>query len=199
MAVELKDIISAYQDPILPMLNDIKRRNKNRIPDNCLNEIRAIVDHVARCYRTDDDERIKVEMGKAEGHMQRLAFDCFKQLNIFLHDGLENKMRWFFSSYWLKIDNGIFWKTFYADRQMIVENIVLAKEYESLDADLAMEYYAKVYAGYIRIESLIRSHKLQMCWSMVIKAFFWISSFANWLVFTVLAALASALIGYYIV
>lgn len=199
MAVELKDLVSAYQDPILPMLNDIKRRNKNKIPENCLNEIRAIVDHVARCYRTDDEERIKVEMGKAEGYMQRLAFDCFKQLNIFLHDGLESKMRWFFSSYWLKIDDGVFWKAFYADRQMIIRNIVLAKEHESLNADLAMEYYAKVYASYIRIENLIRSHKLQMCWSMVVKAYFWISSFANWFVFTTLAALASALIGYYIV
>lgn len=29
----------------------------------------AIVDHVARCYRTDDEERVKLEMGKAEGHM----------------------------------------------------------------------------------------------------------------------------------
>jgi len=199
MTAELKDLVSAYQDPILPLLNDIKRRNKNRIPENCLNEIRAIVDHVARCYRTDDEERIKLEMGKAEGHMQRLAFDCFKQLNIFLYDGLESKMHWFFSSYWLKIDDGEFWKAIYADRQMIVKNIVLAKEHESLDADRAMEYYANVYAGYIRIESLIRSHKRQMCWSMVVKAFFWISSFANWFTFTVLAALVSALIGYYIV
>lgn len=199
MAIELKNLISAYQDPILPMLKDIKRRNKNRIPDNCLNEIRAIIDHIGRCYRTDDDERVKVEMGKAEGHMQRLAFDCFKQLNIFLHDGLESKTKWFFSPYWLKIDDGDFWKKFYTNRQLIVENIVKAKEHESLDADKAMEYYSIVYTGYVCIEHLIETHKWQMCLSMLVKLFFWISHFTNWLIFTIIAAILSALIGIFIV
>lgn len=198
MATELKDLVSSYCDPILPMLNDIKRRNKNRIPDNCLNEIRAIVDHVARCYRTTDPMRIEKEMGKAEGHMQRLAFDCFKQLNIFLHDGLESKMKWFFSPYWLKIDNGEFWKEFYTNRQMIVKTIVLAKENESLNADVAMSYYAQVYEGYIRIENLLNSHKLQLCWSLVVRVYYWISHFTNWLLLTITAALLSAAIGYFI-
>ncbi len=198
MAVELKDLISAYQDPILPLLNDIKHRNNNKIPDNCLNEIRAVVDHVGRCYFTDDEERINIEMGKAEGHIQRLTFDCFKQLNIFLYDGLKSKMRWFFSPYWLKIDNGKFWKHFYADYQMVIKNIVKAKETESLNADKAMEYYAKVYAGYIRIEQLIRTHKRHMCWSMLVKAFLSISHFMNWLVITVIAALLSALIIFFV-
>lgn len=199
MATELKDIVSSYVDPVLPMLNDIKRRNKNRIPENCLNEVRAIVDHVGRCYRTDDEDRIKTEMGKAEGHMQRLAFDCFKQLNIFLHDGLESKMKWFFSPYWLKIDNGEFWRTFYTNRQMVVENIVLAKENESLNADEAMYYYAKVYEGYINIENLIGSHKLQMCWSLVVRIFYMMSHFMNWLVLTVLGSVIAAAIGYFLV
>lgn len=199
MATELKDIVSSYVDPVLPMLNDIKRRNKNRIPENCLNEVRAIVDHVGRCYRTDDEDRIKTEMGKAEGHMQRLAFDCFKQLNIFLHDGLESKMKWFFSPYWLKIDNGEFWRTFYTNRQMVVENIVLAKENESLNADEAMYYYAKVYEGYINIENLIGSHKLQMCWSLVVRIFYLMSHFMNWLVLTVLGSVIAAAIGYFLV
>jgi len=196
MATELKDLVSSYCDPILPMLNDIKRRNKNRIPDNCLNEIRAIVDHVARCYRTADPERIEKEMGKAEGHMQRLAFDSFKQLNIFLHDGLVSKMRWFFSPYWLKIDNGDFWKEFYTNRQMIIKTIVLAKENESLDADLAMSYYAQVYEGYIHIENLLNTHKLQLCWSLFVRLFYLMSHFTNWLLLTISAALLSAAIGY---
>jgi len=198
MATELKDLVSSYVDPVLPMLNDIKRRNKNRIPDNCLNEIRAIVDHVGRCYRTDDEERIKTEMGKADGHMQRLAFDCFKQLNIFLHDGLESKMKWFFSPYWLKIDDGEFWATFYANRQIVVKNIVLAKENESLNADAAMGYYAKVYEGYITIERLIGSHKLQMCWSLVVRGFYLMSHFTFWLIFTSTSSAIAAAIGYFL-
>ncbi|MBR1683141.1 MAG: hypothetical protein IJ700_07290 [Bacteroidaceae bacterium] len=195
---ELKDLVSSYCDPILPMLHDIKRRNKNKIPDNCLNEIRAIVDHIARCYRTDDPVRIEKEMGKAEGHMQRLAFDCFKQLNIFLHDGLESKIKWFFSPYWLHIDGGEFWKKFYNDRQMIIKTIVLAKENESLDADLAMSYYAQVYEGYFRIEKLLNTHKLQLCWSLVVRLYYLMSHFTNWFLITAVLALISAIISYFI-
>lgn len=198
MSAELTELISGYRDPILPLLKDIKRRNNNRIPENCLNEVRAIVDHIARCYRVEDEDRIQLEMSKANGHLQRLAFDCFKQLNIFLYDGLNYRLKLFFSPYLLHLDGGNFWKQIYTLRQDAIANVVKAKENESLDAEVAMQHYSKAYADYIKLESLFDSHKSQLIISMILKYFFWICRLSNWLLFTSLAAIISATIGYLI-
>ena len=149
--------------------------------------------------------QLKPLVAQIEGRFEKFETPLLENLMHFwetivlLHDGLESKMKWFFSPYWLKIDNGEFWRTFYTNRQMVVENIVLAKENESLNADEAMYYYAKVYEGYINIENLIGSHKLQMCWSLVVRIFYMMSHFMNWLVLTVLGSVIAAAIGYFLV
>ena len=79
----IQAISQSYLHNFKPLLQVLKVRMKGKYPQNCLNEIRAINDHIARCHRNGmSEEDITKEIGKAEGHLQRLAYDCYKQEKI---------------------------------------------------------------------------------------------------------------------
>ena len=88
MDERIADILKNYRDTVKPLLADIQtRRSDDKLPDNFLNEIRALNDHIARCYRNDIADKknfIDSELAKAKGHLRRLIYDCFKQLNIYI-------------------------------------------------------------------------------------------------------------------
>ena len=88
----LEALISGYRDQAKPLMDDMNVRLGGVYPENCLNEIRAMLDHVSRCYHAEelsicDEEKESIsneELSKAEGHLRRLMYDCFKQWNILL-------------------------------------------------------------------------------------------------------------------
>jgi hypothetical protein len=79
----LQELMVAYVSA-KPLLNDVFKRNGNEQTDAILNEIRAINDHVARFYdESRKEEERNEELIKAEGHLKRMVYDAYKQLNIF--------------------------------------------------------------------------------------------------------------------
>ena len=53
MDKRISKILSDYKNTVKPLLSDIQsRRNNGQLPNNFLNEIRALNDHIARCYRS---------------------------------------------------------------------------------------------------------------------------------------------------
>lgn len=87
---KIDKLLLDYGGNAKPLISEISKRHKDGIvPENLLNEIRALNDHIARCYRERvDDLYIDGELRKAEGHLRRLLYDCFKQLNIYISDCL---------------------------------------------------------------------------------------------------------------
>jgi hypothetical protein len=46
----LETLINGYREQAKPLMDDLNVRLGGKYPDNCLNEIRAMLDHVSRCY-----------------------------------------------------------------------------------------------------------------------------------------------------
>lgn len=108
MEERISSIIAGYSDTVKPLLAEIRVR-RGDVPNNFLNEIRALNDHIARCYREGIEPTVvEEELTKAEGHLRRLIYDCFKQLNVYISDALNNKEKKYYSDLWLVYDSGQF-------------------------------------------------------------------------------------------
>lgn len=197
MDERITEIFKVYKDTIKPLLADIKtRRADNKLPDNFLNEIRALNDHIARCYRKDvTDKNIDSELTKAEGHLRRLIYDCFKQLNIYISDQLERKEELYYSDLWLTYDGGVFWKTYSKYRKYAQLNVISAKKMESVDSDKAMEFYEKAFQNYRGAENLLIENKVMLRKSFINKYLLKIGNLGGWFLITLILSVISAIIG----
>lgn len=202
----LEALISGYREQAKPLMDDMNVRLGGVYPENCLNEIRAMLDHVSRCYRADDlnisDEEKNIitqeELSKAEGHLRRLMYDCFKQLNILLYDAIHQRERETYSSHWLYIKGGDFWQTYTSKLQQALVSVVEAKKNESYDPDRAMDCYDKAYNAYCTVEQLLIKNKRSLKWSRFLKYYEIVNSWASWIVVTVVLSLISSAIGFFI-
>lgn len=185
-----------YGRNVKPLIGEIAQRHKDRmVPDNILNEIRALNDHIARCYRDNvDDDYIKGELGKAEGHLRRLLYDCFKQLNIYISDNIKRWERWTYSSRWLYREGGNFWKHYTKWRRNAQKDVIEAKKLESVDPDQALKRFESAYRNYRNIEELFKNNRRFLVGSafsgILSKAF---SGF-GWLIVTMLLSVVAVFI-----
>lgn len=196
MEQRIADILSAYRDTAKPLLADIESRRGKSLPDNCLNEIRALNDHIARCYRRGITEQSKnSELTKAEGHLRRLIYDCFKQLNIYISDTLNRKEKRYYSDTWLTHNEGQFWKEYSLYRRNAQQNVIEAKRNESYDSDKAMESYEAAFQNYRMAEELLNNnHRMLLC-SLVNKYWQLAGHASSWLLITLVLSLIASLIG----
>lgn len=196
MEKRISSILTDYRETIKPLLSDIKARNGGGLPNNFLNEIRALNDHIARCYRQDiTQQNIDAELTKAEGHLRRLVYDCFKQLNIYISDTLALKEKRFYSDLWLTHNEGKFWKEYSKNRKYAQINVIEAKKAESIDPDKAMTLYEKAFQNYRHAEDLLIENKRMLWNSFLYKNLHKINHFWWWLLITVVLSAISAIIG----
>ena len=196
MDERFSDILKSYRDTVKPLLADIQaRRSDNKLPDNFLNEIRALNDHIARCYRKGDKSFICSELTKAEGHLRRLIYDCFKQLNIYISDTLEYKEKRYYSEMWLTHQKGVFWSSYSKHRKYAQQFVIEAKKSESIDPNKAMKCYEKAFNNYREAEELLLKNKTLLMLSFVIKHLSKAGHFSWWFFITVTLSVISAVIG----
>lgn len=197
MDKRITDILRIYRDNVKPLLADIQsRREDNNLPNNLLNEIRALNDHIARCYRENvHKEYIDSELTKAEGHLRRLIYDCFKQLNIYICDVLEDKEKKSYSEIWLTHHNGRFWIDYSKNRKYAQQNVIEAKKMESIDSDRAMSLYEKAFQNYREAENLLLNNKRMLCRSKANKWLHKVRHFGWWLLITIILSMISAVLG----
>lgn len=199
----LAALIRDYREQAKPLLDDMNVRLDGVYPENCLNEIRAMLDHVSRCYRSEtldiNSEEKEVlcneELSKAEGHLRRLMYDCFKQLNILLFDAIHQKEKQTYSSHWLYIRNGQFWSKYTSNLRIAMISVVEAKKNESYNPDMAMECYEKAYNAYCAVEQMLIRHRRDLIWSRCIKYIEIVNSWVTWVIVTVILSLISAIIS----
>lgn len=201
----LEALLSCYREQAKPLMDDINARLSGKYPENCLNEIRAMLDHVSRCYRAEElkdkikKENIsKEELSKAESHLRRLMYDCFKQLNILLYDAIHEKEKKTYSSHWLYIDSGRFWAAYTSGLQEAINNVIKAKINESYNPDLAMECYDRAYNSYCKVEQLLIRNRNRLMWSRCLRYLEAINNWMIWIIVTVVLSLISSLISYFI-
>lgn len=200
MEERIEQIYSTYRDSVKPLLVDIQLRSSDKgLPDNFLNEIRALNDHIARCYRENvSDDVIAAELTKAEGHLRRLIYDCFKQLNIYISDTLERKEKFFYSDLWLTHQGGSFWMDYSKNRKYAQLNVIEAKKNESIDSDKAMSLYEKAFLNYRQAEELLLENK-GMLWSSIANKYWQKAGhFTSWLVITLILTILSSVISLFV-
>ncbi len=197
MEERISEILSNYRNTVKPLLVDIQaRRSDGQLPNNFLNEIRALNDHIARCYRNGISPKdIDAELTKAEGHLRRLTYDCFKQLNIYISDILISKERKFYSDLWLTYNRGQFWIEYSKSRKYAQHNVVEAKKAETIDPYRAMELYEKAFQNYRCAENMLLSNKSMLCRSRLNKYLLKASHGGWWVLITVILSIISAVIG----
>lgn len=123
-------------------LKELKNRNNGKYPSPILNEIRAMHDHVARCYLDEaisDSEIQLYQLKKALGHLKRARLDCFKYLNSFFNNYLKDFEKNYFGSHWTFVQNGSFLKNYYNRNAQIREFIKIAKEKETNELSVAKD------------------------------------------------------------
>ena len=192
----IKEILTNYREIAKPLMADISRRHrKGNLTVNIYNEVRALNDHIARCFKEDtSDERIAVELNKAEGHIRRLLYDCFKQLNVYLHDRVERIERICYSSRWLYEDGGAFWEKYLQLKKKSIENVEKAKDMESVDSDEALAFYESGYKAYRELEELFKRNKRLLWISSLSKVGVFLTKAFLWLMITATVAIVAAII-----
>ena len=189
-----KDLIESYVN-IKPILSNLYKRNGNHHIEGILNEIRALNDHIARCYIPGlTDVQAFEELSKAEGHLKRLIYDSFKQLNIIFYDYTGDYERRFFGSHWISLNGGDFWSDYIRLRQLITRSVENAKLNESKDADIAFADYQAAYVAQESIYKMLESHKADLERGLLDKMVRVVSTNKSWLLSTVALAIIPALI-----
>lgn len=78
----LEKLYQQYKIPVKPLLAEIETVYE-KFPLALYNEIRAMNDHVARAFLAIDDERARIQIEKAFGHINRITGDCYKFLDLY--------------------------------------------------------------------------------------------------------------------
>lgn len=159
-------LLSEFVREVQPMLVAIiNRMPKDKVSESTIavtNEIRNMNDHIARCF---DDRKsiaeIEKELGKAEGHLQRVEYDVYKQMNWILYDktiGWIEKGQYEHMNGWAELD----WiDKYYELKNSIGKVVEEAKLDESSGKDRAfvLQKYKVGYDKYRELEELIMAKR----------------------------------------
>lgn len=176
----LAELYAQYRDSVLPMLEKLEDISGNgERPLNCLNEMRALGDHISRCFMSDvDHENILEELHGAKSHMRRLTLDCYKELEIYYYDVAQKffevppteqseylKAEEGFCTTFVTLDEGRFWHDFCIHREKAIEEACLAKKAETIKTSSAYEHYERMVEEYVDMEMLLDKYyeQLQKC------------------------------------
>ena len=162
-------LFSFYNDRLRWVIIFIESRYK-KFPVPILNEIRAVQDHIARCYDKDilaDEAYMNEQMRAAQGHYMRCLLDGYKY--IWYQFGPEVKKKYF----WAKIlgnlhsiDNGEFVKKMHELRNEAKKLNFEARETESKDKEVSLDLYEKSIGKLIELEDLYDNHAGEIGWSV---------------------------------
>lgn len=188
------EIISSYIE-IKPVLKDLYERNGGEIIDGIFNEIRALNDHIARCYQSlTNDQDIYIELCKAEGHLKRLIYDTFKQLNIIFYDYMAEYEDKHFGEHWISLDKGGFWRNYLSKRNEITLKIEEAKNQESKNSDIALDYFQESYVLQGEVYDLLDNNKQNLELSWLNDKWQKINSWKGWIISTFVLAVVPSLL-----
>jgi hypothetical protein len=187
----LASLYDEYNQTLKPLIASYEAREE-KFPLPIYNEIRAFNDHVARCYHANTKPgEIDGELKKAERHIHRLVFDCFKYLNVSLNDYIRKFERQTRRVDLTKINNGEFYLKYKQLLDDAIKCVREAKKIESTNRQNAFDNYEKAFNTYCELEELIQDNLTNVSWARV---FFTGKVFLK-IILWLLAALISGIIS----
>lgn len=88
---QILEIYTQYHDTVKNMVITLETED-GEYPVEILNEIRAIMNHLAKCYIADNnrpnnfEKTIEKNIARAQGHLRRAIYDCYKYGCISVED-----------------------------------------------------------------------------------------------------------------
>ena len=165
-----KRIVGLYKDynnVIKPLIAEVEARTE-QFPLPLFNEIRALHDHISRCYSDEaTNDSIEDEVVKAQRHSLRIMLDCYKYLNLTLHDEVILFERETKHIDLTVLQNGTFYPKYKEVRSNAIKLVRKAKSEEPLDSVKALDTYQLSYNAYTEIETLIDSVYTDVHWARV--------------------------------
>ena len=162
-------LYSFYNDRLRWVIIFIESRYK-KFPVPILNEIRAVQDHIARCYDKGiegGEAFINDQMRAAQSHYTRCLLDGYKY--IWYQFGSEVRKKYF----WAKIlgdldsiDNGGFVKQMHSLRNDAKKLNFRARETESKDKEISLDFYEKAIGKLVELDDLYENHAGEIGWSV---------------------------------
>ena len=147
-----REIYSVYLEHVVPLIAAIEVFD-NEFPSEILNEVRSIFTHFARCRTTEDMATIEDNARKAERHLKRLRFDCYKYIASMHSQHIGALLGSYSPKALAGVDNGNFLLEVNRLTKLADDKIISAKVMEaSGDEDGALEAYAEsteIYADLI--------------------------------------------------
>lgn len=151
-------ITAPYQDyntVIKPLIAEVEARTE-QFPLPLFNEIRALHDHIARCYSDNiSSQQIDSEIHKAERHVIRMMLDCYKCLNLSLHDAVLLFERQTKHIDLTVLQNGTFYTKYKSLRTKAIQTVRKAKSLEALDSYAALDTFQEAFNVYCDLENII--------------------------------------------
>lgn len=164
---KISELYTSYNEVIKPLIAEIESRFEH-FPLPMFNEIRALNNHIAQCYRKGvSDETIEKELFKAERHIRRIISDCYKYLNVSLHDRIIRFERQTRRIDLTLLDNGTFYSQYLDLRKRAEQLIRNAKRTESSNNDESLDLFQDAYNTYTELEELILGRTVKINWARV--------------------------------
>lgn len=132
--VRITALYQDYNTVIKPLIAEVEARTE-QFPLPLFNEIRALHDHIARCYSDNiSSQQIDSEIHKAERHVIRIMLDCYKCLNLSLYDAVLLFERQTKHIDLTVLQNGTFYTKYKSLRTKAIQTVRKAKSLEALDS-----------------------------------------------------------------
>lgn len=163
-------IIALYKEynmVIKPLIAELEARTE-QFPLPLFNEIRALHDHIARCYSERiSSNQVDSEIHKAERHVTRIMLDCYKCLNLSLHDEVLLFERQTKNVDLTVLQNGTFYPKYKTLRTKATKMVRKVKSLESLDTQSALDTYQNSYNLYCDLENVIQEVVPDLHWARI--------------------------------
>lgn len=163
-------IIALYKEynmVIKPLIAELEARTE-QFPLPLFNEIRALHDHIARCYSERiSSNQVDSEIHKAERHVTRIMLDCYKCLNLSLHDEVLLFERQTKNVDLTVLQNGTCYPKYKTLRTKATKMVRKAKSLESLDTQSALDTYQNSYNLYCDLENVIEEVAPDLHWARI--------------------------------
>ena len=163
-------IIALYKEynmVIKPLIAELEARTE-QFPLPLFNEIRALHDHIARCFSERiSSNQVDSEIHKAERHVTRIMLDCYKCLNLSLHDEVLLFERQTKNVDLTVLQNGTFYPKYKTLRTKATKMVRKAKSLESLDTQSALDTYQNSYNLYCDLENVIEEVVPDLHWARI--------------------------------
>ena len=130
---QISMIYEQYQNTVKPYVAQLEVM-ENEFPVEILNEVRSIMSHIAKCYETDDENIIEININKANSHMKRCILDCYKYLCLAYSDFYKEFIHTYRFTDLTVIDNGEFWSKLCETVAKAKQQLIAAKEKENMVA-----------------------------------------------------------------